>query len=74
MIRCEGTEDPDTALQCAQDTIPQDPVAVVGRYLIGADGTQAWAEADIPMIGTLPIETEDYINPAVFPISGWVAR
>jgi ABC-type branched-subunit amino acid transport system substrate-binding protein len=70
VIRCEGNEDPDTALQCAQDTIPQDPVAVVGRYLIGADGTQAWADAGIPMIGSLPIETEDYINPAVFPITG----
>ena len=74
MIPCEagagGSEDPDAALNCAQDTIPQEPVAVVGRYLIGADGTQAWAEAGIPMIGSLPIETEDYINEAVFPLSG----
>ena len=74
VVRCEagagGNVDPDVALRCAQDTIAQGVVAVVGRYLFGADGTQAWAEAGIPMIGSAPVETEDFLNEMVFPISG----
>jgi len=74
VVRCEagagGNVDPDAALECARDTIADGVLAVVGRYLFGADGTQAWAEAGIPMIGTSPVEVEDYINEMVFPISG----
>ena len=74
VVRCEagegGNNDPDVALRCAQDTIPQGIVAVVGRYLFGADGTQAWAEAGIPMLGSAPVETEDFLNELVYPISG----
>jgi len=74
VVRCEagagGNEDPDAALHCAQDTIDQDVIAVVGRYLFGADGTQAWAEAGIPMLGSSPVETEDFTNELVYPISG----
>ena len=58
VVRCEagagGNDDPDAALNCAQDTIDQGVIAVVGRYLFGADATQAWAEAGIPMIGSSP--------------------
>ena len=74
VVRCEagagGNVDPDVALRCAQDTIDQGVLAVVGRFLFGADGTQAWAEAGVPMIGTAPSETEDFINELVYPISG----
>jgi ABC-type branched-subunit amino acid transport system substrate-binding protein len=74
VVRCEagagGNEDQDAALHCAQDTIDQDIVAVVGRYLFGADGTQAWADAGIPMIGTSPAEVEDFTNELVWPLSG----
>jgi ABC-type branched-subunit amino acid transport system substrate-binding protein len=74
VIRCEagagGNEDPDAALNCARDTIDQGVVAVVGRYLFGADGTQAWAEAGIPMIGSSPNEVEDFTNEFVYPITG----
>ena len=69
VVRCEagagGNEDPDAALHCAQDTIDQDVIAVVGRYLFGADGTQAWADAGIPMIGSSPNEVEDFTNEMV---------
>ncbi len=74
VVRCEagagGNEDPDAALNCARDTIDQDVVAVVGRYLFGADGTQAWADAGIPMIGSSPNEVEDFTNEFVYPITG----
>jgi branched-chain amino acid transport system substrate-binding protein len=74
VVRCEagagGNEDPDAALNCARDTIDQGVIAVVGRYLFGADGTQAWAEAGIPMIGSSPNEVEDFTNEMVYPISG----
>ena len=74
VVRCEagagGNEDQDAALHCAQDTIDQGVIAVVGRYLFGPDGTQAWAEAGIPMIGSSPVETEDFTNELVYPISG----
>ena len=74
VVRCEagagGNEDPDAALNCARDTIDQGVIAVVGRYLFGADGTQAWAEAGIPMIGSLPNEVEDFTNEMVYPITG----
>jgi branched-chain amino acid transport system substrate-binding protein len=74
VVRCEagagGNEDPDAALRCAQETIDQGVIAVVGRYLFGADGTQAWAEAGIPMLGSSPVETEDFTNEMVYPISG----
>lgn len=74
VVRCEagagGNEDPDAALNCARDTIDQDVVAVVGRYLFGADGTQAWADAGIPMIGSSPNEVEDFTNELVYPITG----
>lgn len=74
VVRCEveggGNLDPDAALNCANDTIDAGVIAVVGRYLFGADGTQAWAEAGIPMLGSSPVEVEDYVNPNVFPISG----
>lgn len=74
VVRCEagagGNEDQDAALHCAQDTIDQGIVAVVGRYLFGADGTQAWAEAGIPMIGSSPNEVEDFTNDMVWPITG----
>ena len=74
VVRCEagagGNVDPDVALHCAQDTIDEGVIAVVGRYLFGADGTQAWAEAGIPMIGSSPVEIEDFINEFVYPISG----
>ena len=52
------------------DTIDEGVIAIVGEYLIGADGTTAWQEAGIPMIGTMPIEAEDFTNPAVWPITG----
>jgi ABC-type branched-subunit amino acid transport system substrate-binding protein len=42
----------------------------VGRYLFGADGTRAWSEAGIPMLGSAPVETEDFVNELVYPISG----
>ncbi len=45
-------------------------MAVVGRYLFGADATQAWAEAGVPMIGSLPNEVEDFTNEGVWPITG----
>lgn len=74
VVRCEagagGNEDPDQALNCARDTIDQDVIAVVGRYLFGADATQAWAEAGVPMIGTSPNEIEDFTNEHVWPITG----
>ena len=74
VVRCEagagGNEDPDQALNCARDTIDQDVMAVVGRYLFGADATQAWAEAGVPMIGSLPNEVEDFTNEGVWPITG----
>jgi ABC-type branched-subunit amino acid transport system substrate-binding protein len=74
VVRCEagagGNVDPDVALRCAQDTIEQGVLAVVGRFLFGADGTQAWAEAGVPMIGSSPAETEDFLNELVYPISG----
>ena len=74
VVRCEagagGNADPDVALRCAQDSIAEGVIAVVGRYLFGADGTAAWAEAGIPMIGSSPIEVEDFTNELVFPISG----
>ena len=65
-----ATRIPTQALNCARDTIDQDVIAVVGRYLFGADGTQAWAEAGIPMIGSLPNEVEDFTNEVVWPITG----
>ncbi len=74
VMRCEagagGNVDPDVALRCAQDSIDEGVVAVVGKYLFGADGTQAWAQAGIPMIGTSPVETEDFLNELVYPLSG----
>jgi ABC-type branched-subunit amino acid transport system substrate-binding protein len=74
VVRCEvdggGNADPDAALNCANDTIDAGVIAVVGRYLFGADGTQAWADAGIPMIGSAPVEIQDYVSPAVWPISG----
>jgi branched-chain amino acid transport system substrate-binding protein len=74
VVRCEagagGNVDADVALKCANDTIADGVVAVVGRYLFGEDGTQAWAEAGIPMIGTAPSEVADFTNELVFPISG----
>ncbi|MET0726743.1 MAG: ABC transporter substrate-binding protein [Acidimicrobiales bacterium] len=74
VVRCEagagGSVDPDVALKCAQETIAEGVIAVVGRFLLGPDGTQAWAQAGIPMIGTAPSEAEDFINPLVYPISG----
>jgi ABC-type branched-subunit amino acid transport system substrate-binding protein len=74
VMRCEagagGNVDPDVALRCAQDSIEQGVIAVVGKYLFGADGTQAWAQAGIPMLGTSPVETEDFLNELVFPLSG----
>ena len=74
VVRCEagagGNVEPDAALQCAQDSIDEGVIAVVGRYLFGEDGTQAWADAGIPMIGTSPNETADFLNEAVWPISG----
>ena len=74
VVRCEagagGSVSPDVALECARDTIDEGIIAVVGKYLIGADGTTAWQEAGIPMLGTVPIEAEDFVNPAVFPITG----
>ena len=74
VVRCEagagGNNDPDVALNCAEDTIAEGVLAVVGRYLFGADGTKAWAEAGIPMIGSAPVEVEDFTNELVFPISG----
>ena len=74
VMRCEagagGNVDPDVALRCAQDSIDAGVVAVLGKYLFGADGTQAWAQAGIPMIGTSPAETEDFLNELVYPFSG----
>ena len=74
VMRCEagagGNVDPDVALRCAQDSIDAGVVAVLGKYLFGADGTQAWAQAGIPMIGTSPAETEDFLNELVYPLSG----
>ena len=74
VVRCEagagGNNDPDAALRCAEDTISEGVLAVVGRYLFGADGTRAWADAGIPMIGSSPVETEDFVNELVYPISG----
>ena len=74
VVRCEagagGNVDPDVALRCAQDSIDEGVIAVVGKYLFGADGTQAWAQAGIPMIGTSPVETEDFLNELVYPMSG----
>jgi branched-chain amino acid transport system substrate-binding protein len=74
IIRCEagagGSTSPDAALECAQDSIEQGVVAVIGKYLIGADGTRAWQQANVPLVGTISIEAEDLTNPAVFPISG----
>jgi ABC-type branched-subunit amino acid transport system substrate-binding protein len=74
VVRCEagagGSVSPDVALECARDTIDAGIIAVVGEYLIGADGTKAWQEAGIPMIGTMPVEAEDFVNPAVWPITG----
>src|SRR5215204_5796467 len=77
IVRCEagagGSASPDVALECARDTIDQGIIAVVSKYLIGADGTKAWQEAGIPLVGTVPIEGEDFTNPAVYPIAGGAA-
>ena len=74
VVRCEagagGNVDADVALRCAQDSIDEGVIAVLGKYLFGADGTQTWAQAGIPMIGTSPVETEDFINEMVYPLSG----
>ena len=74
VVRCEagagGNVDPDAALKCAQDTIDEGEIAVVGRYLFGEDGTQAWADAGIPMIGSAPVEIADFVTELVYPISG----
>lgn len=74
VVRCEagagGNVEADVALRCAQDSIDAGVIAVLGKYLFGADGTQTWAGAGIPMIGTSPVETEDFINELVYPLSG----
>jgi ABC-type branched-subunit amino acid transport system substrate-binding protein len=74
IVRCEvdagGSANPDAALDCAREGIDEGVVAVVGKYLLGPDGTKAWEAAGIPLIGTVPIETEDFTNAATFPISG----
>ena len=74
VVRCEagagGNVEADVALRCAQDSIDEGAIAVLGKYLFGADGTQTWAQAGIPMIGTSPVETEDFINEMVYPLSG----
>jgi ABC-type branched-subunit amino acid transport system substrate-binding protein len=74
VVRCEagagGNVEPDAALNCAEETIDEGVLAVIGRYLFGADGTTAWGDAGIPMIGSAPVEVEDFTNPMVFPITG----
>jgi ABC-type branched-subunit amino acid transport system substrate-binding protein len=73
-VRCEagagGSVSPDVALECARDTLDEGIIAVLGEYLIGADGTKAWQEAGVPMLGSMPVEAEDFTNPAVYPITG----
>ena len=74
VVRCEagagGSVSPDVALECARDTLDDGIIAVVSKYLAGADGTQAWQEAGLALLGTLPIDVEDFINPASYPITG----
>ena len=74
VVRCEagagGNVEADVALRARRTRSTRASIAVLGKYLFGADGTQTWAQAGIPMIGTSPVETEDFINEMVYPLSG----
>jgi ABC-type branched-subunit amino acid transport system substrate-binding protein len=74
VVRCEagagGSVSPDVALECARATLDEGIIAVVGKYLTGADGTKLWQEAGVPLLGTLPSDVEDFLNPASYPITG----
>jgi ABC-type branched-subunit amino acid transport system substrate-binding protein len=76
LVRCEATgatTDPSFARKCADDAIGQGVVASVGKYLFSQDGTKAFEQAQIPLLGAFPIEAEDYLNPAMFPLTGGAA-
>jgi ABC-type branched-subunit amino acid transport system substrate-binding protein len=72
LIECKlhAADDPETVpLKCAQDAIAAGVVADVSKYSFSESATKAFAAAGIPMVGTIGISTEDYVNPHVFPIS-----
>jgi ABC-type branched-subunit amino acid transport system substrate-binding protein len=69
--RMEGTTtDPQAPLKCAEDAIEAGVVADVGKYLFATEGVKAFQQAGVPLIGTVPIEQEDFINPNVFAFNG----
>ena len=48
-------------------------IASVSKYSFSESATKAFAEAGVPMVGTIGVSTEDYLNPSVFPISAGAA-
>ena len=77
LVRCEATgatTDPGFARQCAEDAVGGRGHRVnVGKYLFSQEGTKVFEQAQVPLLGAFPIEAEDFINPAVFPLSGGAA-
>ena len=76
LMRCEATgatTDPSFARQCAEDAVAAGVIANVGKYLFSQEGTAVFEQAQVPLVGVFPIEAEDFINAASFPLSGGAA-
>jgi ABC-type branched-subunit amino acid transport system substrate-binding protein len=76
LIVCKqrATDDPEAGpLKCAKDAISAGAIASASKYSFSESATKEFASAGIPMVGTLGVSTEDYLNPKVFPISAGAA-
>jgi ABC-type branched-subunit amino acid transport system substrate-binding protein len=76
LIECKikASDDPEAGpLKCAKDATSAGAIASVSKYSFSESATKAYATAGVPMVGTIGVSTEDYVNPGVFPISAGAA-
>jgi ABC-type branched-subunit amino acid transport system substrate-binding protein len=73
LVKCEikAADDPEAKpLDCAKDAISEGVIANASKYAFSQAGTKAFQTANIPLVGTIGVDAEDYTNPAVFMLFG----
>ncbi len=70
LITCDTRFSPDLSLQCAQQMVDEDVIAVVGGIDIWGDGIKVLEDNGIPYVGGIPVSFNAARSPVSFQFSG----